>query len=58
MSGAKGGTKSKRSGSVKKECLLSKVLAMKSQHYNHRAIAEDLNISASTVSLWLKAARS
>ncbi|MGR6782585.1 replication initiation protein [Moritella viscosa] len=58
LSGAKGGTKSKRSGSVKKECLLSKVLAMKSQRYNHRAIAEDLNISASTVSLWLKAARS
>jgi len=57
LSGAKGGAKSKRSGSVKKDGLLSKVLAMKSQHYNHRAIAEDLNISASTVSLWLKAAR-
>jgi hypothetical protein len=58
LSGAKGGAKSKRSGSVKKDDLLSKVLAMKSQHYNHRAIAEDLNISASTVSLWLNAARS
>jgi hypothetical protein len=58
LSGAKGGAKSKRNGSVKKDGLLSKVLAMKAQHYNHRAIAEDLNISASTVSLWLRTARS
>jgi len=58
LSGAIGGAKSKRHGSVKKDGLLSKVLEMKSQHYNHRAIAEDLNISASTVSLWLKTTRS
>lgn len=56
VSGAKGGTKSRRRASSRKDTLLPRVLMMKSKSYNHRAIAEDLNISASTVSLWLRSA--
>jgi hypothetical protein len=56
VSGAKGGTRSRRRASSRKDILLPRVLIMKSKSYNHRAIAEDLNISASTVSLWLRSA--
>ena len=53
--GAKGGRKSKRpTQSGSKAELRPLVLTMKSQGYTNRMIAEDLKISASTVSLYLK----
>ncbi|MCT7948103.1 replication initiation protein [Shewanella septentrionalis] len=56
--GAKGGRKSKGGGrpliSGDKATLIPMVLKMKSKGYSNRMIAEDLKISASTVSLYLK----
>ena len=54
--GAKGGKVSKRptTGGKARSELLPEVLRRKAQGYSNRDIAEDLKISASTVSLYLK----
>ena len=57
--GAKGGHISKRptkNGKARAD-LLPEVVKLKEQGYSNRDIAEDLQISASTVSLYLKRVR-
>ena len=57
--GAKGGKVSKRptKGGMSKAELLPEVLRLKAEGYSNRDIADDLQISASTVSLYLKRER-
>ncbi len=51
---AKGGKISKGGGRPDKKSLLPNVLALKQDGMSNRAIAKELNLSPSTISIWLK----
>ena len=52
--GTLGGAKSKGGGRPDKKELLPKVIELKALGYNNRAIADDLGLSAGTISNWIR----
>ncbi|WP_232612534.1 primase C-terminal domain-containing protein, partial [Photobacterium phosphoreum] len=54
LGGIKGGRVSKGGGRPDKKELLPKVMELKALGYNNRSIADDLGLSAGTISNWIR----